>query len=252
MKRVLLTLLSMILLYSIAIAQQTTFIEKDKNSEVGLINMGKNNSSKKGQQYQSFRITQNNKKKAGISVRISTLGFGSELVGSFHPKWNVRLGFNIFSYKYSGKDVENDVSYDADLKLQSLTLLLDWYPSGRTFRISGGLVNNLNNIDLLIGSTKSYEIGVKTYSPDKIGKINGKIDFDKFAPYIGFGWGNSLTNSFALVFDIGMFYQNSPYVNFKADGMIEQTADQDQVVEESLAGWKAYGVISFGFVYKIF
>ena len=189
-----------------------------------------------------------------IGVRVSTLGFGSEFTVQISHAINARLGFNAFSYGLDGEETENEYKYEADLQLQSFSALIDWYCFKGIFKLSSGLLVNQNLVDLEIVPTGSYEVGARTYYPKDLGRMTGEVKFDKLAPYFGIGWGNPVSEykKWGFVFDLGMIYQNSCHVDFEAVGMIAQTADQDKVVEKSLEGWKAYGVISLGLTYKLF
>lgn len=183
----------------------------------------------------------------GISGRASTLGFGPEAIIGVTSNLNFRVGLNNYSFNniYGS---ETDYEYFANLHLKTMSALIDWYPFRGKFRLSTGLVQNNNLGEITVSPTESYQIGGRTYDPEDIGSLQGEVSFNKHVPYIGFGLGNPVDKNFRLGFmlDIGMIYQNSPKVNFTADGMIAPTAEQDKDVEEKLSGWKAYGVFSLG------
>ena len=73
---------------------------------------------------------------SSIGLRVSTLGAGIEADRSFSDSTGARVGFNYFTADYSAKI--DDIDYDLDLNLMSVSVLLDWHPFKGSFRISGG------------------------------------------------------------------------------------------------------------------
>ncbi|MCH8011497.1 MAG: hypothetical protein IIA61_06055 [Candidatus Marinimicrobia bacterium] len=191
-----------------------------------------------------------------IGARVSSLGVGVEVTSSipFIPNLNTRVGLNTFSFSSSGEEADLEIKYDVDLTLKSLSGILDWYPFGGGFRLSTGAVLNQNELGLIITPTAEYTIGPKTYTSADLGILTGTIDFDKLAPYVGIGWGNAVREGkrLGIVFDIGGMYQNSPHIAMSATGLIAPTAEQAPDIEEKLAGWTGYLIISLGLTFKLF
>src|SRR5215470_7148846 len=80
-----------------------------------------------------------------VTGKAGTLGLGAELSLGFSPQLGGRLGANAFSYSQRREASRNE--YDADARLRTATALLDWFPSGRSFHLTGGLVWNGNRVD---------------------------------------------------------------------------------------------------------
>jgi hypothetical protein len=55
------------------------------------------------------------------------------------------LGFNTFGVGFEG--TTEDIEYDFDLKLRSLSALADWLPFGSVLRLSGGFLLNGNKLE---------------------------------------------------------------------------------------------------------
>ena len=189
-----------------------------------------------------------------LGGKVGSLGFGGELSARISSVINVRVGLNRFSYSLSDIEPTQEIKYKGSLTLNSISALLDLHPFKGVFRLSTGVVLNNNNAAFEVQSLQTYTFGSTTFTPSETGILKGKINFDKYAPYIGIGWGSAVPRykSIGFMFDIGMIYQNSPHVNFEATGLIAPTADQDEQVEDDLKGWKAYGVVSFGLSFKIY
>lgn len=130
----------------------------------------------------------------GISVDAGTTGIGGHVSLPLSPSVNVRAGMNYLSHTF--KRNAGSVDYDLTLKLHTVDLLADWYVvSGSQFRISAGAVYNGNSFDAfaLPDSAGNFTLNGRTYSAAQVGKLSGKIDFRKTAPYLGIGWGNPVS-----------------------------------------------------------
>lgn len=189
-----------------------------------------------------------------LKLDAGTLGFGGELVFSVIEKLNVRAGLNTFTFPYTYEDTDQEMEADIDLTLSSISLLADYYPGRSTFHLTGGLIVNNNAVDLTITPTGTYEVGVKTFTTDEIGKLDGIVEFAKVNPYIGLGWGKATNpdKRIGFNFDLGLVYQNSPEFDFEATGMIEGTADEDKVFEDSLQDLKFFPVMSLGMSVRLY
>ncbi len=192
-----------------------------------------------------------------LGVKASTLGLGLEVERSFSDSISGRIGVNYFTYGYSG--TEEDVEYDFDLNLASLSILLDWHPFKGSFRVSGGAIYNGNNLDTKAKPSATFDIGDSTYTGAQIGTLKGKIDFDGIAPYLGLGWDTSFgkNKGFGFLFELGAIYQGSPKVDLSVDGPIasDPTFQNDLATEENnlqsdLDEFKVYPVVAIGLSYR--
>jgi hypothetical protein len=190
-----------------------------------------------------------------VGIKLSSLGISAEGTRSFGEKLNAKLGLSYFSYSYDAEaGAQDDYSSSADLNLLSLSALADYFPFGNFFRITGGLMINLNKIDGTFTPTESYTIGGDNYTPEKLGDLKAEIDFNPVSPYLGIGLGNSLAGDSGLKFsfDVGTMYQGAAGVNLNADGLLAPSAepDQEKQLEENLSWFKWYPVVSLGIIYK--
>jgi hypothetical protein len=192
-----------------------------------------------------------------LGLKASTLGAGMEAEGAFSDSLGARIGVNYFSYDRTG--TEDDIEYDFDITLMSVSALLDWHPFKGTFRISGGALFNGNNLDAEATSAATYDIGDTTYTASQIGTLDGEIDFNDISPYLGLGWDTTFgkKNKFGFIFELGVLYQDSPEVNLSASGPIssDQTFQSQLVMEEEnlqkeLDEYKYYPVVAIGFSYR--
>ena len=196
----------------------------------------------------------------GIAVggRIGTLGVGVEATVGIFPTLNARLGINKFNYSYDG--TESDVDYDIDLNLDSWNALLDWYVLS-SFHLTGGLLFNDNSLDVSANLVpgKSYTIGEAKFSSSQIGTLQGSLDFEKSALYLGMGWGNPVEKDrfFSVNFDVGVVLQGSPSASLTSTGgafsnndfFKENLLKEEADLEDAVDSFKYYPVLSLGIAF---
>ncbi|WP_207482234.1 porin family protein [Arenibaculum pallidiluteum] len=146
----------------------------------------------------------------------STLGLGAEAGFRFNDSFGIRGGANYLSWSTS-REI-GGIDYDADLRLASGGLVGDYYPLGGGFRISAGLRINGNKADIsaVPGPFQTVDLGGTTYTGSEIGRLDGKVDFNRFAPYLGLGYEARLSDALSLSFDAGALWQGKPDVSLRA------------------------------------
>src|SRR5947209_6922655 len=121
-----------------------------------------------------------------VTGKAGTLGLGAELTVGFSPQLDGRLGFNAFSD--SQRREASRIDYDATARLRTATALLDWFPGGHTFHLTGG---NGNRVDArsIPSASGTYDIGGVPVPVSVVQRLDGRADFDSVVPYLGLGWG---------------------------------------------------------------
>ncbi len=192
-----------------------------------------------------------------FGIKAGTLGAGVELEGAFSDSLGARIGANYFTHDYTG--TKDDIEYDFDLTLQNVSLLLDWHPFQGAFRISGGALYNGNKLESEAEPSDTYEIGDTEYTASEIGTLEGEIEFNEIAPYLGLGWDTSFgkQNRFGFLFELGAIYQGSPEVELTASGPIssnrtfqDDIAEEEENLQEELDYFEFYPVIAIGVSYR--
>ncbi|MFA5259699.1 MAG: hypothetical protein WC450_00555 [Candidatus Omnitrophota bacterium] len=192
-----------------------------------------------------------------IGVQAGTLGGGVEGIIKIHDQFNTRIGVNGLDYDYEG--TEDDVDYDFELKLFTVSALVDWFPFSNNFRLSAGFMVNNNEINASAQGSDDYTLGDKDYTSSEVGTLSGNIDFNDLAPYFGIGYGNPFgtDGSWLLTLDFGVMYQGSPEVDLSADGLLASNpaflADlqrEEDNLESDISAFKFYPVIALGVTYR--
>ena len=180
-----------------------------------------------------------------------TLGVGPEL--SWRVSDHVGIRGNATFLGISASPQSDDLEYRADLKLASYGGMIDLYPFGSSFRVSGGarINNNRATLDAELGDEATIDIGDGVYTADEVGTLSGKADFKKFAPMFTIGLGGSNRRGFFFGADAGILLQGSVKVSeFTATGSLENDpqfrADLEQErrdLQEDLEKYKVYPVL---------
>jgi len=194
-----------------------------------------------------------------LGVKVGTLGPGAEAAIALSDFLGIRFGANYLPLEYEG--TFDDVDYDVDLTLRSVSALIDVHPFKGAFRISGGVVYNGNELESEATPTSPIEIGDVTYltPATQVGTLKGEVDFDDIAPYLGLGWDTSFgkEGAFGFIADLGVMYQGSPEVELTANGTLAgnpafqaELAKEEKNIQDDLDDFKFYPVISVGFSYR--
>lgn len=190
-------------------------------------------------------------------LQVSTAGFGVGVAHSISRHFAARAGINLFNYQgiyNAGKDTDDlQLAFDYSFKLTSINLLLDYYPFRRLgFRLTAGTYFNRNRFSLFGQSTKDFKFNDVVFTVKDIGTIEGTARFQRFAPYAGIGWGHPfLRKRLKLMVDLGMFFQNSPKIDFRTTGMLAPSSDQGAVLEDNLKPLKYYPIFNIGLAYRL-
>jgi hypothetical protein len=194
-----------------------------------------------------------------LGLRGGTLGGGVELSHAFGQRTGVRL--NADGFNFSQTSTYDNIDYDVKLKLQTVSLLGDWFPFANNFRVSLGAMFNGNKLALKGQPTGGfYMINGTPYNTAQVGSLDAAVDFNKSAPYFGIGYGRAINSGLSLIFDAGVMFQGSAKSKIDltcgplatppecAQAQSDAQAEQSRL-DESLRSFKYYPVISLGLAY---
>jgi hypothetical protein len=197
---------------------------------------------------------------AAVAVRGGSFGYGADLDFGLTKTLNLRLGYNTFSLNRTIDDT--DVTYDGKLKIAAASAIFDWHVFNGGFRLSAGAVQQGPKIDItgVPSSTSTYELNGNTYTASEIGSIKGTIKVgDSTAPYVGFGWGNTVDEEDRVTFllDIGAIHTGkvktsldvtcNPSLPAPTCAQIQSDANAEKAdLDSNVTGYEWYPVISLG------
>jgi hypothetical protein len=194
-----------------------------------------------------------------LGIRGGTLGAGVELSYAVSQRAALRLGTD--HYNRTQSMTQDNIDYDAKLKLQTASLMFDMFPFANNFRISLGAMANGNKLTMKgKPSGGTFTINNVTYNASDVGSLDAAVDFKKAAPYLGIGYGRPINGGLSLIFDLGVLFQGSPKSSIDvtcgaatppatcAQLQSDATAEQAKL-DDSLHKFKYYPVISLGLAY---
>jgi len=177
----------------------------------------------------------------GIGPTIGTLGVGVEGSLRAGPFLGVRLDGSALSF--DAHRTISGVPYKFDARLRSGGPVLDVYPFGGGFRLSGGVRVDGNEADVTSAPTSNIQIGRNVYTPAELGTLSGEVKYNRVAPYLGLGYGGRVTSWLELGVDAGVLYQGKPKVSLGATGpfannpMLQADLDQQRAAIQSKINW---------------
>jgi hypothetical protein len=146
----------------------------------------------------------------------------------------------------SGSYSSSDLDYDGKVKLSNWGAMVDLFPSGGGFHISGGVRFNANKASLLATPSGNTTIGNTTYTPAQIGTISGDADVKEVAPAATIGY-RKRSKGFSIGIEAGALFQGSVRINqFKSStGLISQTdLDAERAsLQNDVDKYKVYPIV---------
>ena len=93
-----------------------------------------------------------------------------------------------------------------------------------------------------------------------IGNLEGDVEGNSIAPYIGFGFGNPVAGDqggFGFKADFGLVYHGNPQVSLSSDGLLAGTelgqaliAQEEAELQDEVDGYEWYPVVSLSLFYR--
>ncbi len=190
-----------------------------------------------------------------LDAKAGTLGFGADINRSIVPRvMNLRVGASFFSY--SADISEDEIDYRAKLKLGAVPIAVDVFPFKNWFRLGGGIQINLNEVTATTASNGTVTIGDHQYNIQDFGQLEGKVKFNRVAPYFGIGFNNPIKRKGRLGFfaDLGFMYHGTPTATLTPSrlvpGLQEDIARETQEINDDLKDYPIYPVIQLGISYR--
>ncbi len=200
-----------------------------------------------------------------LSVKGGTLGGGIELGIGLTDTLALRAGGNYL--KFSFDSTISNIDYEMEPEFANASLLLDWYPFGGVFRLTGGIFYNGNEVALtgtprrdtyLSGYEVPAEYAHLEYLADTV-RVHGTVEFNTFSPYLGIGWNSNRqrTPGWGIAFELGVLFQGAPNVtslyataaeplgSYAGHPAVLQALEEEKLaIEDDLENYQYYPVAS--------
>ena len=190
-----------------------------------------------------------------IGVNVSTLGIGPQLGYKFSSGFGMRADAAFFGYDDNFH--AGHVDYDGHAHFESYGLVGDFYPFAGSFRLTGGLRLNENDVTAVSNPYQTLSFHGFTAPAGELGSLSGKATFNQVDPYAGFGWAFDLGSGLGLTTDFGAMYQGRPHVSLNLSGPASLVPGAGAAVQSERAelqhdanGFTFYPVVEIGLVYK--
>jgi hypothetical protein len=196
---------------------------------------------------------------ASVAFRFGTLGLGLEVSKLLIGHVGVRVGANYF--KFSKTKDQSNVTYDASLKLQAFSALIDLFPGNRgSFHFTGGLMTDPAKVTATGKPTASgtFTLNGNSYTTAQVGTLTAEAKYPSVVPYVGLGFGTPAKSGGAIgfLFDLGATIGKATVAlnatgaasnpTLAADLQAQAAKTQHDVQKYA----KIYPVISFGLAYR--
>lgn len=190
-----------------------------------------------------------------FGAKAGTLGLGVEGTWRPLPWFDLRGGVNSFEYDHDG--TEAGIDYDATLDLRTWYATANFRMPLSPFRVTAGVFENGNELQLVSAETGPVEVGGTTFSSAEVGTLRGIASFDDVAPYAGVGLDFGLFGKVGLNLDVGVLFQGEPEVALMASGVLADDPAFRNALETERAelqdevdSYKAYPVASLTFTFQ--
>ncbi len=194
----------------------------------------------------------------GVAVGLTagTLGIGPEV--GFRISDHLGIRGNASFLGINGNYESDDLEYDGKIKLKSFGAMLDVYPMGGHFRISGGARINKSYVRLDAMPSQDVEIGDDVYTPAQIGILKGRAEVKNFAPALTLGWSGKNRKGFMFGFDAGVLFQGTIRVReFTATGGLAGDAaftanlERERIsLQDDVNDYKVYPILQLSVGYR--
>ncbi len=177
-----------------------------------------------------------------ISVHVSADGgAGVELTTQLTDNFNARFSYHQTNFRYTDPSdlvkyvnpithpagpMRSNSYYDHHFKQKIGSVTVDWYTDPESqFHYSFGLSHN-DLQDNIVGHEAlwggGYDIGNAVYTATQVGKLQGVIRSNRFAPYLGCGWGNPVLKrkQWGFIADAGLIFQGKPDITLTANSTV--------------------------------
>lgn len=192
-------------------------------------------------------------------VGAGTLGIGADVGYQFSNWLKFRINANYLPLDAS-IDID-DIDYSVELKNITAGFLIDLHPFMGNFRISAGAYYRDQSVDFEAKPKDSMvEFGGYNFYSSDIGTLRAEAEWDKFAPYVGIGWGigSGTDMDFSIDFNLGAMYMKGFSISYWATGPAAQwvagdAGYQDYInavdreaknIKDDVDKWKWYPVVS--------
>lgn len=212
-----------------------------------------------------------------VGIEVGSPGIGVDAATTLGTHFQLRGGITVMpSIKFSNELMAESkylddyyygyytdyVDVEAKTGFVNGKLLVDFFPSrNSSFHLTVGayfggskIVEAYNKEDGALSDYRNIYIGDYLITPDDNGNINAQIKTNSFKPYVGLGFGRSVSKRKTLSFQVDMGVQFWGKPKLMCNGEQAKSSDLDDEGEflDVISNLRVYPVINFRLSGKIF
>lgn len=197
----------------------------------------------------------------GVSAKAGTAGLGVDFIAAINDNFKVRAGYS--TYEYNTNHTEEDIDYDAKLRLAGFSLLADYHPWAGGFRVTAGGYSpkhRISGVAKYSGAASTVTVNGRDYSSSDLQNLNLDAKWKGFRPYLGLGYDGFNKTKAGLFFtaDVGVIFSGSPSVNLNANCVnaalcelaAADIAAEERKLRDDINGAKYLPVVQVGIGYR--
>lgn len=193
-----------------------------------------------------------NKNAIGIS---GGLGYGFDYSRKLSDKFFVTLGYNALSVEQEDLEFEldgEDLLANVLVDFANIDLKFSYHPFGNAFKlVAGAGYFTSGRLNLNTRFAESTMVGEIEFTSDDIGEIDIDFNWSEIAPYVGIGFGRPVSKKgIGFAFNAGTYYSQSPDITLIATNILEPTASQEDLLNESFESFQFIPYITFRLSYS--
>lgn len=205
-----------------------------------------------------------------VSLNAATTGIGVQVASPVNHFLSLRTGVSFFrythKYDYDGvikyKEFESELPIPMKAKANMINglLLADFFPFKKaSFHLTGGFFVGTSDIVKVSGEAdRLVEISDLIIQPVN-GRVSAQLETNSFKPYLGIGFGNSVTkgNRVGFKFELGAMFHGSPKM-IVTEGLEITDLDDLEISDELdkfnkfLKNFNVYPVMNFQLNFRMF
>jgi hypothetical protein len=182
-------------------------------------------------------------------------GYGFDYSRKLGDKVFVTLGYNALSYIVEDFEAElsgEELLVDSEIDFSNVELKLDFHPFRNAFKlVVGAAYFSSSNINVGASFSESVFVEDIEFTSDDIGSLDIDFNWGEFAPYVGIGFGRAVSRKgLGFSFNAGTYYTESPSITLVATNILEQTSDQEGLLNESFESFQFIPYLTFRLSYS--
>jgi hypothetical protein len=188
-----------------------------------------------------------------VTATAGTQGVGLDLKFTPQSGFNIRAGASILPIKFDGdyQIRQEPTILDLDVEFSNAHLMLDWHPwvnlptfsrkivvtagAGYFWKADGNAIVSYDGV---------YNYGDIEVPSADLGVMNGTVKWNKYAPYLGFGFENPTPQKRVNVgFQVGAYYMGEPDVTLRGTNFLNSTQRNEDQFRKNMSNYYLLPVI---------